>query len=293
MFTLGRFEITSIVNGTMRLDGGAMFGVVPKVLWQNLADVDSSNRILLATRTLLAVDRAAGQVVLVDTGCGSKWGPKEAERYGVQPDPTAIPRALETYGLRPQDVTDVVVTHLHFDHNGGLTYWYDQPGERTCLTYAKAIHWIHRRQWEHAHRPTVRDRASFLPQDFEALESAGVLRFVDGDEPKSSISGIDWFLSHGHTPYQLLPVFRSPQRDLMFVGDIVPMVAHLRLGWVMAYDLFPLTTVAERERIYAQALGGFLAIALPHDLKHGAVALGGTIDRPIVTEALEVNPEKE
>lgn len=287
MIAFGRYEVSSIVNGALRLDGGAMFGVVPKVLWQNVTDVDSLNRIPLATRTLLAIDRAARRIVLVDTGCGTKWSPKDAERYGVQPDPMAIPRTLQAAGFVPEDVTDVIVTHLHFDHNGGLTSWYDEPGGPTTLVYPRARHWIHRGQWEHAHKPTVRDRASYLPQDFASL-AGNRLHFVEGEKPQPSIDGIDWFVSKGHTPYQLLPVFSAEKDGLMFVGDIVPTIAHLRLGWVMGYDLFPLTTIAEREQIYDRCIRDGMSIAFAHDPAHGGVSLGGTVERPIVSNTLDL-----
>lgn len=174
------FELYSVVNGTLRLDGGAMFGVVPKVLWKNINDVDEQNRILLATRTLLAVDRSRGRVILVDTGCGTKWQPKQADRYAINHDQSAVPDALLAIGLSPDDVTDVVITHLHFDHNGGLTYWYDEPGRAARLTYPKARHWVHRGHWKHAANPHFKDRGSFLPEDFAALDASGLLNFVEG-----------------------------------------------------------------------------------------------------------------
>lgn len=287
MIQIGNYEITSVVTGTLRLDGGAMFGVVPKVLWQNLNDVDASNRILLATRSLLAIDRVAGRVIIVDTGCGSKWRPEEADRYGIRPDAKALDRALGERGLCRQDVTDIVVTHLHFDHNGGLTDWADQAGGETRPRYPQARHWLHARHLLHAQAPTVRDRASFISADFAGLHGAGVFRFVDGDEPKSDIDGVRWFVSKGHTPYQILPIFESSQGGLLFVSDIVPTIAHLRLGWVMAYDLFPLTTVKERERIYAWCLNEGMRIAFPHDPRHGIAGLTGTVDRPVVSETFD------
>ena len=179
MITVGSFEISSIVNGTIRLDGGAIFGVVPKVLWQKSSDVDELNRVLLATRTLLAVDRAGKRVVLVDTGCGTKWSPDESKRFAITCDPEAIPDGLSAAGLSVDDVTDIVITHLHFDHNGGLTDWFDDPDGPTTLRYPRARHWIHRGHWEHAMRPGPEDQASFLERDFAALGDAGVLEFVE------------------------------------------------------------------------------------------------------------------
>ncbi len=288
MLKLGAYELYSVVNGTVRLDGGAMFGVVPKLLWESVADVDDSNRILLNTRTLLAVNRAEQRVVLVDTGCGTKWTPDKASRFAVHYDPAAIPRALTALNLSVAEVTDVVIGHLHFDHNGGLTEWFDDPDGPTCLRFPNARHWIHRGHWEHAHHPHLRDRASFLKEDFAILADAKVLRLVEGDEPEPPFDQVEWFVSHGHTPYQLHPIFGAGDERLMFIGDLVPTVAHLRLSWVMAYDLRPLETTRERELVYRRCLDEGLLLAFPHDPNVAGVAIEGTIERPIVARALSL-----
>lgn len=286
MLRIDPFELYSVVTGTIRLDGGAMFGVVPKVLWEKVADPDELNRIPLTTRTLLAVDRSQGRVMLVDTGCGTKWAADQAKRYAVQHDAEAIPGALNSIGLSSDDVTDVVITHLHFDHNGGLTYWYDEPGGPTRLRYPKARHWVHRTHWEHARKPSAKDRASFLPEDFEALADGGVLRFVEGNDPEGPFDGVEWLVSHGHTPCQLHPILGTSAERLLFTGDLVPTVAHLRLGWVMAYDVLPLTTITEKEAIYLRCFDQGLLLAFPHDPLLGGVAIDGTAERPIVTRTL-------
>jgi len=288
MLKIEPFELYSVVTGSLRLDGGAMFGVVPKVLWGNATDVDDLNRIPLATRTLLAVDRGRSRVILVDTGCGTKWNPKAAQRYAVTHDPEAIPNALRRTGLTVEQVTDVIVTHAHFDHNGGLTFWRNEPGGELRLHYPQARHWIHRRHWEHAHHPFVKDRASFLLEDFHPLEKAGVLHFVEGEAPESPFEGVEWFISHGHTPYLLHPVLGTGEQRLMFVSDLVPTVNHLRLTWVMAYDVEPLRTIEEKESIYKLCLKNEVLIAFPHDPRVGGVAIVGEIERPIVSRVLEL-----
>ncbi len=286
MLTIDPFEIYSVVTGTLGLDGGAMFGVVPKVLWTQKADPDEHNRIPLTTRTLLAVDRSAGRVILVDTGCGTKWSPKDAERFAIRMDPQAIPSALAAIGLSPEDVTDVVIGHLHFDHAGGLTDWVDEPNEETCLRYPSARHWIHRRHWEHASKPHLKDRASFLKQDFAALGEAGVLGFLEGENPDPPFEGLTWLVSHGHTPYQLHPVFGVGRNRLVFAGDLVPTMAHLRPGWVMAYDVLPMTTIDEKQALFRRCLDDGWLIAFPHDPRAGGAALTGRVDRPVVDRAL-------
>lgn len=286
MLRIGPFELYSVLTGTFRLDGGAMFGVVPKVLWQAATEVDEQNRIYLATRSLLAVDRDARRVLLVDTGCGTKWSPDAAARYAIRHDAEAIPRALAGLNLTENDITDVIVTHLHFDHNGGLTLWEDDPGGATRLVYPRARHWIHRRQWDHALSPTVKDRGSYLPEDYAALADAGVLHIVEGDDPPPPFAGMSWRLSHGHTPYQLHPCFAHESAALLWTGDVVPTVAHLRLPWVMAYDLFPLTTIEEKTGFARGAIQAGVVLALPHDPRIAAVRLDGTVERPVVTESV-------
>jgi glyoxylase-like metal-dependent hydrolase (beta-lactamase superfamily II) len=282
------FEVYSVVTGNVRLDGGAMFGVVPKVLWEKVADVDDLNRILLNTRTLLAVDRSHRRVILVDTGCGTKWDPEQARRYAIHYEPDAIPQALEAISLSTEDVTDVVISHLHFDHNGGVTYWHDEPGGSTRLRYPQARHWVHRTHWEHANQPNAKDRASFLSEDFALLAAADALQFVEGDKPKGPFDGVEWLVSNGHTPCQLHPIFGSGSQQLLFAGDLIPTTAHLRLGWIMAYDVLPLTTINERRRIYRRCFEEGLLLAFPHDPETGGVALDGTIERPVVARRLSL-----
>ncbi len=292
MFSVHPYEIISVVNGTIRLDGGAMFGVVPKVLWEPLVDVDEQNRILLATRTLIAVNRAAGRVILVDTGCGAKWSAEKAARFGITTHASAIPDALASLGCRHEDVTDVVITHLHFDHAGGMTDWRDEPGGETVPRYPGAVHWVHRKHWEHAQRPASKDRASFLREDFETLEAARLLRFVDSEASvwlDGSFPGLSWYVSSGHTPYQIHPVFGTGDHRLLFVGDITPTAHHVRPTWVMAYDVEPLVTIAEKEAIYDRCLSGGVALAFPHDPAIGGARLRGAVPRVELAEALPLD----
>jgi glyoxylase-like metal-dependent hydrolase (beta-lactamase superfamily II) len=286
MLKIEPFDVYSVVNGSVWLDGGAMFGVVPKALWESVTEVDERNRILLKTRTLLAVDRSRSRVILTDTGCGTKWSRDKADRFGIWYDPEAIPSALASLGLAATDVTDVFISHLHFDHNGGLTCWEDQPEGPTRPTFPRARHWVHRGHWEHAHQPSVKDRASFLVEDYDVLEQEGLLRFVEGVDPDPPFDGVTWFVSNGHTPYQLHPVFGVGPERLMFIGDLVPTAAHLRLSWVMAYDLQPMTTIAERESIYRRCLNEGLLLAFPHDPETGGVAIEGTVEKPVVARKL-------
>jgi len=286
MLQMGPWELRSVVTGTFRLDGGAMFGVVPKVLWRGVAEPDEQNRIPLTTRTLLAVNRAAGRIFVVDTGCGSKWTPEMAGRFAIRHDSNAVTNALADAGFSANDVTDVVVTHLHFDHNGGLTEWVDEPGGAIRLCFPRANHWIHRQQWQHSHAPHYKDRASYLKVDFESAELATLLRFVEGGSPASPFEGVEWFISHGHTPFQLHPVFGFEKNRILFVGDVIPTSAHLRPSWVMAYDVEPLKTIAEKETILRLAIDGGCFLAFPHDPTMGVAQITGTPDKPNVIRSL-------
>lgn len=284
MLSIGRYQVRSILTGTFRLDGGAMFGVVPKVLWNKASPADEENRISLATRTLLMVDRAAGRIILTDTGCGTKWRPEDAKRFAIEHDGLAITRALKELGASDDDVTDVVVTHLHFDHNGGITDWVDESRTLARPRYRKAHHWMHKVQWEHAHRPTSKDRASYFPEDYAAVADAGLFRFVEGDEPASPFPDVEWFHSKGHTPYQLLPRVSGGGRMVQFTGDAIPTAAHLRPPWVMAYDLYPLTTIAEKEAMLHDSIERGLILAFPHDPRFGFATIEGTVDKPVMKE---------
>ncbi len=276
MLRVGRYQVRSIVTGYMRLDGGAMFGVVPRVLWTRLFEPDDLNRIRLATRSLLAVDASMTRVILVDSGTGNKWDPDAAGRYGIEPDDAAIERALAEQGLTADDVTDVVVTHLHFDHNGGLLDWAEAPGGPTRLRYPSATHWLHRRHWQHAQTPLLKDRASFVPSDFAGLESSPKLQLVEGDAPACAIPGVTWELSHGHTPAQLLPCFDDPEHPLLFVGDMFPTSGHLPPAWVMAYDNEPLRTIEEKCAVLDRCAGAGLRLAFPHDPAIGIAEIDAT-----------------
>lgn len=286
MLDLGRYQLQSIVTGTFRLDGGAMFGVVPKVIWSKSCPPDDENRISLATRSLLMVEKSAGRIIVTDTGCGTKWKPQDASRFAIQHDAAAITRALNAIGKSDDDVTDVIVTHLHFDHNGGITDWADETRTKAVPRYPRARHWIHRPQWEHAHHPTSKDRASYLREDFEAIDQAGLFRFVEGDNPKSPFQDVEWFLSKGHTPDQLLPMVAGGGRIVLFTGDVIPTSAHLRPPWVMAYDLYPLTTIAEKELMLKMAIEHGAWLAFPHDPQIGLASIDGSIDRPVVKEII-------
>lgn len=289
MLEIADYRLTSVVTATFGLDGGAMFGVVPRDMWKSKMPPDEHNRITLASRTLIAVNARAGRVILTDTGCGDKWDEKLKERFALKPVPAALDSALSRLGVREEDVTDVIVTHLHFDHNGGMTVWEDGDSRRSKLRFPQATHWIHEDHLRHAQRPFIKDRASFFEEDFAPLLDSGVMRTVAGERPEGTLPSIDWFVSHGHTNSQLHPYFRAEDgRSLLFVGDVIPTAAHLGLAWVMAYDLRPLVTIEEKQRIFNDCTRSDVALAFPHDPDIGGVRLDVSSGKPIIAETLRL-----
>jgi glyoxylase-like metal-dependent hydrolase (beta-lactamase superfamily II) len=289
---VGRYEVVSVVSGYDRLDGGAMFGVVPKVLWEKTEDVDHLNRIRMALRVLLLIDRKERRVIQVDAGAGSKWEPTDAARFAIEDFPDVVPKALRAFGLGPEDVTDLVLTHLHFDHCGGALDWADGGRSKTRPRYPNATVWVHRSQWEHARNPSVKDRASYLARDFAGLEDLAKIRLVEGDSPASSPPGMRWFVSNGHTPGQLLPLIDDPEAPLLFVGDMMPSTSHLGVAWVMAYDLHPLTTIAEKERVFSMCREDGLRVAFCHDRHAGGASLAFNEGKPRVDSLLDLEPPR-
>jgi len=289
MIRVGRFDIFSVINGSIRLDGGGMFGIVPKVLWEKTEDVDAQNRILLATRTLVAIDRAERRVVIADAGAGGKWSEEEASRYAVRHAEWAVEGALGKHGIGPGDVTDVVVTHAHFDHCGGLTMWRDSPGGETWLRFPRAVHWVHEDHWRHALDPFERDAASFLSRDLVGLDRSGMLRIIEGDDPSPPFEGMRWVVSHGHTPGLLLPLVEDAAAPLLFTGDMMPTSTHLSPLWVMAHDLEPLVTIEEKKR-WTGACAGGLRFAFPHDRLVAGAVIDVSGRKPRIAAPLDLAP---
>jgi glyoxylase-like metal-dependent hydrolase (beta-lactamase superfamily II) len=276
-FKHGPWEITPVVPGTVSLDGGSLFGVVPRTLWERTYPPDERNRVLLATRVLLA--RGNGRVVLVDCGVGDKGSPIFREIYRVEhlyaagaPDPAggdgpAAPAgppllaALAAHGVRAEDVTDVILTHLHFDHCGGATR---KIGPSAVPTFPKALHHVQEEQIRWARRPTEKDRASFIAADFEPLAEAG--RLVCHEGPAEIAPGADVIVVNGHTPGMQIARFHDGAGGTVaHAADLWGTSAHLPLPYIMANDLHPLTTLEEKRRLSAQALDEGWTLCFPHD----------------------------
>jgi glyoxylase-like metal-dependent hydrolase (beta-lactamase superfamily II) len=281
---IGRYELSGLLDATFALDGGAMFGIVPRPLWERKIAPDARNRIRLAARCLLAVDRAARRVLLVDDGIGDKWDPKRADIYAIDRSGGGLDAALARLGHRREDVTDVLLTHLHFDHAGGTT----RRGRdgALALAFPRATYHVQRRNWQWAHAPSERDAGSFLQEDFELLQHSNQLHLVEG-EPEL-FPDVELVVSEGHTIGQQLPRFHGDGTHLTCCGDVVPTHAHLRPSWVMGYDLFPVTTVEEKKVILAEALEDDGILFFEHDATMAACRLVEREGEIVFREAVEV-----
>ncbi len=264
MRRLGRFRLHSVSDGTFALDGGAMFGIVPKPLWEKQFPADERNRIRLALRCLLIED--GERRILVDDGIGSKWSPKEIDRYGIDQSQSSLDRGLASLGLSRESITDVILTHLHFDHAGGTTV--RRPDGTVALAFPKATYHLQRRNWDWARAPTERDAGSYLRENFEALERSGRLRLWEGEGELSL--GIRLVPSDGHTIGLQLVRIETEEGTLVYCADLVPTAAHLKASWIMGYDLQPLVCLEEKRALLGRAAAEGLILFFEHDPRFAA-----------------------
>jgi glyoxylase-like metal-dependent hydrolase (beta-lactamase superfamily II) len=288
---LGPYTVMLINLGNFALDGGAMFGVVPKVLWEKLIPADERNRILMATNCLLIEGPDAQghpQVCFLDAGMGTKWSEKHRDMYGLQFEPDChrvhdIETSLAAIGLAVEDVTQHWLTHLHFDHAGGATRRSQKPGA-TCYnsvgdvvpTLPNATYWVHEGDWADAHNPNPKVRASYLPENFDPLEASGRLKLMTGGVTEL-LPGVSLRVTGGHIDYhQILVIeFSDPaQGGLIYWGDLIPTHHHLRLPYVPAYDLYPVDVMAAKERLLKEAYEKQWLNVFEHDTQRPYGVLG-------------------
>jgi len=258
-FTVGRLKCHALEGGTQRLDGGAMFGVVPKPLWERRMPADERNRIPLALRCLL-VEHDDG-LLLIDTGIGNKEDEKFRGIYGVENDGqggrTQLEDALGELGYGPRDIRWVINTHLHFDHAGGDT-WRD-PSGKLAPAFPKAQYVVQRRELEFARHTNERTAGSYLAHNFEGVP----FTLLDGEsEP---VPGIRCLPTPGHVPYHNSVLIESAGERACFLADLVPTSAHLPLPWIMGYDLEPLVTLESKRQLYRRAEGEGWLLVFEHD----------------------------
>jgi glyoxylase-like metal-dependent hydrolase (beta-lactamase superfamily II) len=237
---LGSLDLQIVNDGGFRLDGGAMFGVVPKVLWERRKPADDLNRIAMTTNCLLV--ESGGELALVDTGIGDKHDDRFRDMFGLEAGATRLPESIRRAGFELGDVDHVISTHLHFDHCGWNTR---EAGGRLVPTFPKARYWLNRGEVQHARAPNERDRASYLPPNWEPLFEAGVVELFD--DAAKPLPGVEAVRVPGHNADMCVVLLDGGEggRGIYF-ADLVPTAAHLPYAWVMAYDLYPLETVANK-----------------------------------------------
>ena len=264
--------LTTLRGNSQKLDGGAMFGNAPKALWQRWMPADEQNRIDLGCRALLVQE--AGRNILIETGIGAFFSPEMKQRFGVQEERHVLLDSLAEVGLSDADIDIVLLTHLHFDHAGGLLApWED--GRPMRLLFPNAQFVTGRSHWQRARHPHPRDRASFIPELLDLLEASGRLQLLD-QQGHCDLLGPDWRLhwSDGHTPGQLLPEVAMPDGPVVFAGDLVPGAPWVHLPLTMGYDRFPESLIEEKERLLDSLLARNGRLVFTHDPR---IAMGRVV----------------
>lgn len=248
---IGEYEVHAIPTGLFGLDGGAMFGTVPKVLWQKSNPADELNRIQMEARALLL--KSKNRNILIDTGNGSdfiakhgeKIGTKFAEIYKVDESGTSLISSLKKQGLEPDDITDVILTHLHFDHAGGGTK--DENG-KIVPSFPKATYHLQKSNLDTATHANIREKASYLAPNFLPLIEHKKLNLIDGPQ-KNYLPGISLFVSNGHTLGHQVVIIEDEEKQLIYCGDVIPTSSHIRSAWIMGYDINPLLLIQEKSTL--------------------------------------------
>lgn len=246
-----------INTGFFKLDGGAMFGVVPKTIWQKTNPADENNLCTWAMRCLLIED--GDRLILIDNGIGDKQDAKFFSHYYLHGDDTLI-GSLNRAGFSPDDITDVFLTHLHFDHCGGGVR---VENGKYVLTFKNATYWSNADHWKWATQPNAREKASFLRENIIPMQESGHLRFVEGE--KSPFSAFDILFASGHTDKMMIPVIRYKDKVICYMADLLPSIGHIPLPYVMAYDTRPLITLEEKAAFLEEAAHKEYILFFEHD----------------------------
>lgn len=267
-------KIYPIESGHFKLDGGAMFGVVPKSIWNRTNPADQNNMIDIAARCLLV--ETSDRRILIDTGMGNKQSEKFFSYY-YQWGKATLEGSLAAFGIDPDSITDVFLTHLHFDHCGGAVSW---NKDRTAYepTFKNARYWTNQKHWDWAIRPNDREKASFLSENLLPLEESGQLHFLDIDDQlvQETPFGFQMVLVDGHTEKQMLPLIEYKGERLLYTADLIPTVGHLPIPYVMGYDVRPLITLKEKKEVLDLAVKNNWLLFFEHDAHHELCSLKNT-----------------
>lgn len=268
-------KLYPIEAGNFKLDGGAMFGVVPKTLWTKTNPADANNLIDIAARCLLIEE--GNRLILIDTGMGNKQSDKFFGHYSIWGD-HSIDKSLAKYGFRRDDITDVFMTHLHFDHCGGSVQW-NKGRTGYEPAFKNASFWTNENHWEWATKPNAREKASFLAENILPMQESGQLKFInrpDGDYLEKCELGFGIFFADGHTEKQMIPHINYNGKTIVFMADLLPTAGHIPLPYVMGYDTRPLLTLDEKAKFMNSAADKGYYLFLEHDAHNEIVTVGHT-----------------
>lgn len=252
---LGDFELKIVSDGTYPLDGGAFFGVVPKTMWSKKVQADEKNLVQAGLNSLLI--NTGKQTVLVETGIGNKLSERMTKIYG---QPAQLIENLAALSVKPEDIDIVINTHLHFDHCGWNTV---RMGEAVVATFPRAKYYVQRGEWEYAQKPSERDGISYLTENYDPLVKSGQMELIDGS--REIVPGVRVEKFPGHTAHMQAVIVESGGQTACYISDLIPTSAHVDLVWGMAFDLYPLETIASRKRYYERALREKWLTVFTHD----------------------------
>lgn len=278
---IGSYELHQIETGRFALDGGAMFGVVPKILWSKLIPSDDENRIDMACRALLIMGDKHN--ILIDTGIGNKLSEKHKKIYKFDDSKQNLISSLKEFNLETKDITEVILTHLHFDHVGGATYMED---DKYKLTFPNAVYYVQKTHYEWALDPSEKDRDGFCKEDFMPIAEEGKLRLVEGQT--EILPNIYVLISDGHTIGQQLVKLSDQENTILFCGDLIPTASHLHLSYIPGYDIHPLTTIEEKKNILSRASSGNWTLFFEHDPLTESVKVENTEKGFVVREKVSL-----
>jgi glyoxylase-like metal-dependent hydrolase (beta-lactamase superfamily II) len=253
--TLGDFELTAVSDGTYRLDGGAFFGVVPKVMWERKVKADAENYVPVGLNSVMV--RTGQQTILIETGIGNKLPERLIKIFG---QPAKLLDDLDAAGVSPEDIDIVINTHLHFDHCGWNTM---RKGDKAVPTFPKAKYYAPEGEWQHGRLQLERDAISYMTENYDPLIKTGQMELLQGDQ--EIVPGVSVKVFPGHTQHMQAVILKSGGQTACYISDLIPTSAHLDLTWGMAFDLFPLQTIESRKRYYAQSIPEKWLTMFTHD----------------------------